>query len=1002
MSEAPAQKSGSAPNGDQEKTVRINMDLVSSDRTVALADRTVALTDRSTAEFPGSKNGDGNIPKLTPKPQEKYIFRKSIGRGGMKMVIQVKDRDTMRDIAMAVFPDAANRPAADLRRFIDEARITASLEHPNIVPVHDIGIDATGAPYFTMKLLRGETLASVLKKLDAGDPEYKKLYTLPALLRIFNRVCDAVAFAHSKGVIHLDLKPENIQIGDFGEVLLMDFGLAKIISKADEDEQKEAPVYTNQTYIPGVTVDGITKGTPGYMAPEQAAGKNSLKDFRSDVYSLGAILYSIATYQNPLADQSNMKQMMLDTVNGNIIPPQERAPERMIPNGLDAVIRKAMSVRLPSRYQSVKELRDEIRAFLAGFPTQAEKAGLVKQFLLFIRRNKITFPAITLSIFLLLVITFYAIQDSAKRKTGWSELYKDVYTDQNISAENHAFYNSTLFVKVPAWGMSAQGLHMRSGEWFFLEKMNMGAGQRVVLKYIPTKGSSLKISLHTGLEPLDYAWENPVGYTVVLSAFGGALDLIYRNEKKGLGTILVSSDTGIVPGELNTIVIERDSEHFSVKVNDEEILEATDLFPLKTGNVGSFGVRADGDGVILQSLDLSRLVLPEKASPLIAADVLLERNYYLDAVEQYMIIADNYESGPIADRALAKAYVAASTFIEDKGKRDGICDSIRKKLKPRMSKFVYRQLILETDAVTYWKDGKYSLALKVLEQLFKETPSTTVMLKILQLPHKKLPPAVAEAMLDYIARNTRLTRLDLSGFGITSLKKLNNMGLRFLNCSGNQLTSLEGLEKMPLEFLNCSNNRITSLEPLRYIAIKTLSCSHNRISSLEPVNMSRLMALDVSFNALTDLNHISGKELNTLRVRGNKITSLVPLSGLPLRVLDAGQTEVSDLSPLRGMPLENLLLDHTAIADLSTIQDIKFISLSLYNCKQLKDLRPLFNMTSLRSLSLPQEHGDISPLRALPNLLFITSSGIVPKGDTGTAAAFWQVYDKKSSGKKKK
>ena len=1001
MSDDPVKKSGSVSTEGQEKTVRIDMDSVSSDRMVPFVDRTIAMSDLSATESSGSKNGDGNIPKLTPKPQEKYIFRKSIGRGGMKMVIQVKDRDTMRDIAMAVFPDAAHRPAADLRRFIDEARITASLEHPNIVPVHDIGIDATGAPYFTMKLLRGETLASVLKKLNSGDPEYRKLYTLPALLRIFNRVCDAVAFAHSKGVIHLDLKPENIQIGDFGEVLLMDFGLAKIISKADEDEKKEAPVYTNQTYIPGVTIDGITKGTPGYMAPEQAAGKNSLKDFRSDVYSLGAILYSIATYQNPLAKQDNMKQMMLDTVKGNIIPPRERAPERMIPIGLDAVIRKAMSVRLPSRYQSVKELRDEIRAFLAGFPTQAEKAGLAKQFLLFIRRNKITFPAITLSIFLLLGIAYYAILDSAKRKPGWSELYNDVYTDQDISASNYAFYNSTLYVKVPGWKMSDKGLHMESGEWFFVNKLNMCSGQRAVLKFIPTKGSSLRIALHTGIEQLDYAWENPAGYTVVLGAFGGAQDVIYRNEKKGMGNILVSADSGIVPGILNTVEIERDNEFFRIKVNNALILETTDLFPLKAASYGSFGLRADGDGVILQALAIYRLVPPEKASPLIAADVLMERNYYLDAVEQYMLIAENYEKGPITDIALAKAYVAASTFIEDRDKRDEICGSIRRKLAPRMEKFAYRKMILEADVVTYWKDEKYSLAFNTLKQIFKKDPNSTVMLKILQLPHKKLPSKVADSMLDYIARNTRLTQLDLSGYGITSLKRLSNMGLRFLNCSGNQLTSLDGLEGMPLEFLNCSNNQISSLEPLRYIGIKSLSCTNNKISSLEPVNMSSLTALDVSFNDITSLDSITGKELNTLRIRGNKVTSLKPLSGLPLRVLDAGHTEISDLSPLRRMPLETLLLDHTPVSDLSSVKNMQFITLSLYNCKQLKELSPLFRMTSLRSLSLPPEPGDITPLRSLSNLLFITSSEIVPKGDAGTAGAFWKAFDEKSSGQKK-
>lgn len=989
MSESPVQNSGSAPNGEQEKTVRIDMDLLSSSK------RIVSEMGRSTPELSG-KNGDSNCPKLTQKPQEKYIFRKSIGRGGMKMVIQVKDRDTMRDIAMAVFPDAANRPAADSRRFIDEARITASLEHPNIVPVHDIGIDANGAPYFTMKLLRGETLASVLKKLDAGDPEYKKLYTLPVLLRIFNRVCDAVSFAHSKGVIHLDLKPENIQLGDFGEVLLMDFGLAKVISKADEDEQKEAPVHTNQTYIPGVTVDGITKGTPGYMAPEQAAGKNSLKDFRTDVYALGAILYSIVTYLNPLTEQEDMKQMMLDTVHGRIVPPRERTPGHRIPYALDAVVRKAMSVKLSSRYQSVKELRDEVRAFLAGFPTQAEKAGLAKQFLLFARRNKITFPAITLSIVLLLGIAYYAIQEAAKQKSSWIELYKDNFTDQNIAANNYSFYNSTIFKKLPSWKMSKQGLHMKSGEWFFLEKFNMRSGQRVVLKFIPPKGTSLKIALYTKIEPLEYAWETPAGYTVVLSAFGGTLDLIYRNEKQGMGTILVSGNTRIIPGELNTVVIERENERFSIRINDEEALVATDLFPMNIADSNSFGLRADGDGVILESIELYRLAMPEKASPLVAGDALMERNYYQDAVEQYMTIAENYEKGLISDTALAKAYVAASTFIEDRKTRDDIRTAIMEWFEPRMDKkYAYRELIIETDALVYWKDGNYDLAFKTLDRLFKLNPKSEVMMKILQLPHKELPPDVSVKMLTYIAKNTRLTRLNLSGFGITSLKKLSSMRLRYLNCSGNQLDSLEGVEYMPLEFLDCSNNKLTSLEPIRYAAIKTLVCSKNELTSLSSVDMSELTTLDISFNDMTSLDSVTGKELSILRTRGNKISTLAPLSGMKLRALDVGKTDVSDLSVLKEMPLETLLIDQTPVTDLSDLKDLKLFSLSLYQCSQLTDISPVFNINTLRSLSLPPEPGDITPLRNHSALLFLTSSEVVPKGDTGTAEIFWTEYDKK-------
>ena len=973
MSENPEKKPGSAPKSELEKTVRIDMDHSSS------YSRTAATGGQSDPGFTNSRNGE-DLPKLTQKPQEKYIFRKSLGRGGMKMVIQVKDRDTMRDIAMAVFPDAANRPASESRRFIDEARITASLEHPNIVPVHDIGIDATGAPYFTMKLLRGETLASILKKLRAGDPEYIERYPLEQLLRIFNKVCDAVSFAHSKGVIHLDLKPENIQISDFGEVLLMDFGLAKVISKADEDLQKEAPVIENKTYIPGVTIDGVTKGTPGYMAPEQAAGKNSLKDFRTDVYSLGAILYSIATCENPLSSQGDMKQMMLDTVNGRIIPPRERTPERMIPGALEAVIQKAMSVQLPNRYQSVKELREEIRAFLNGFATRAEKAGPAKQFLLFIRRNKITFPAITISILLLLGISFYAIRESGKQKSGLVELYSDDYTDGRIDAQNYAFYNSTLTSEVPAWSISKDGIKMQSREWFFLDKLNMGAGERVVLQFVPEKDASIRLALHTVIEPLTYGWDNPEGYTVVLGGFNGSLDIIYRNEKRGSGTVLASSDSKIVPGKLNTVTITREYKDFSIQINNNSIQKASDIFPLPVNNNGAFGISANGN-VLLKSMEIYRIALPEKASPLIAGDVLLQRKYYNDAIEQYMTIAENYKTGPITDEALIKAYIVASSYSRDKEHRNAIRRAVKQKLLPRFDKLKnknknknkYYQLLVETDALIAWYDEEYNLAFRYIDHLFEIDPQTMIVPRLLQLPHRQLPLETAEKLLDYIAKSKNIFQLDLSNYGIRSLRKLSNMNLRHLNCSGNQLVSLEGLEKMPLEVLNCSDNRLTSLKPL---------------------NMAHLTTLDISKNDLQSLDSISGSKLKTLLIRNNKISSLSPLRDLKLRTLDAGKTLINDLEPLKNMPLKILLLDHTVVSDLSPIRDLKLTSLSLYKCSQLKDLSPLEGIKTLQSLSIPSDLDVPDFLRTLPELRFITNQTIYPKSEDSSAEEFWEQNQK--------
>ena len=169
---------------------------------------------------------------LPVKPRgERYKFIRTIGFGGMKAVLLVEDRDTGREIAMALIPDYRDRPHRDLERFVGEARINAMLEHPNIVPVHDIGIDASGAPYFTMKYLRGEMLEKIIKQLRSGDAKATERYTLFRRLQIFLRVCNAIDFAHSHGVCHLDIKPSNINIGDYGEVVVLDWGLARIMDE---------------------------------------------------------------------------------------------------------------------------------------------------------------------------------------------------------------------------------------------------------------------------------------------------------------------------------------------------------------------------------------------------------------------------------------------------------------------------------------------------------------------------------------------------------------------------------------------------------------------------------------------------------------------------------------------------------------------------------------------------------------------------------------------------
>lgn len=361
-------------------------------------------------------NLDEHIEDLTPKPSGKYKFVRSIGFGGMKAVVQVNDKDTTRKVAMAIIPDFEERPKGDVNRFIREARITARLEHPNIVPIHDIGTDVNGSPYFTMKYLRGHSLAVVLKKLNNGDSESLTKYTLPRLLRTYVKVANGIAFAHSKKIIHLDLKPENIHIGEFGEVLILDWGLAKFIGK-DEEEEEETKFQDefeeiDQETKSFMTLDGVAKGTPGYMAPEQAAGKNTEKDERTDIYALGCILYAILTFENPLGNRSDIKKMLHDTVVGNIeSPSQLKNPQRSIPPRLEKICLKAMDVLPEERYQNVSELRNDIFAFMSGYATIAENASTIKKTFLFINRNWLpvlfSFTVLALLILLTILVLFY-------------------------------------------------------------------------------------------------------------------------------------------------------------------------------------------------------------------------------------------------------------------------------------------------------------------------------------------------------------------------------------------------------------------------------------------------------------------------------------------------------------------------------------------------------------------------------------------------------------------
>jgi serine/threonine-protein kinase len=308
----------------------------------------------------------------------KYELIERLGQGGMGTVYRARDRELRRDVALKVIrlPEASPEVAA---RMLREARTLARLEHPGIVPVHDVGCLPDGRAFYAMKLVRG----SPLDALPASP--------LAERLRIVERISEAVAFAHAHGVIHRDLKPQNVMVGPFGEVLVMDWGVAKLTADAfhslgPHETAAGAPAGAGPTPTTG---HGVVLGTPGYMAPEQAAGDPALVDARADVYAMGAMLRDLCAQAGDPADEAAGS-------------PAGSAPARP----LQAIIRKAMAPDPAARYANVTALARDVAAFRAGEPVSAYRENVIERTRRFALRYST--PILLVVAYLLMRVTFLA------------------------------------------------------------------------------------------------------------------------------------------------------------------------------------------------------------------------------------------------------------------------------------------------------------------------------------------------------------------------------------------------------------------------------------------------------------------------------------------------------------------------------------------------------------------------------------------------------------------
>jgi serine/threonine-protein kinase len=316
--------------------------------------------------------GTGEVPRLDLEELARLPPFKAgplIGKGGMGEVRDCLDARLDRHIALKT---ATTKDNGELSRFVREARVQGQLEHPSIVPVYELGVGADGAPWFAMKRVRGDTLFEVLAQLKRGEGAAKEKYPRRRLLQAFVAVCQAVDYAHTHGWIHRDLKPANVMLGDFGEVYVLDWGLARHL----EDAPPGALPTPAPAAVPGLTTPGTLMGTPGYMAPEQVLGR--LADARSDVYALGAILFELLTWQR-LARGETAIELLQDTNKGCDARARQRAPEMDVAPELELACLKATEKEAAQRYATVRELHDAVDRVLAGERDVELRAEMAKR-----------------------------------------------------------------------------------------------------------------------------------------------------------------------------------------------------------------------------------------------------------------------------------------------------------------------------------------------------------------------------------------------------------------------------------------------------------------------------------------------------------------------------------------------------------------------------------------------------------------------------------------------
>ena len=823
----------------------------------------------------GQKGAGTTVPE--------YELMRMLGEGGMGMVYEAKQTAIDRTIAIKMIkPEAADED--NCRQFLAEAIATADLDHPNIVPIHDLGMNSEGALFYAMKQVVGTSWKDLITRKSLNEN-----------LDILLRVADAVAFAHNRGIIHRDLKPENVMLGDFGEVLLMDWGLAAAVTANAKAEPLDP--------------DHAIGGSPCYMAPEMAIGDAAKIGYGSDIYLLGAILFEIVTGERPHTG-TDVMDCLQNAAENQIVDTVESGE-------LVDIARKSMATEPEDRYASVKAFQAAVRDY-----QQHEESILLVQ-----KAEKHLAEAQSAQRYELFVDAVAGCKQALELWDG-NKHAKERLKSARFAYAQCAFNKGDLDL---AASLLDTGDKSHSELCKQVEVARKERDARIRRMRVLKVTSAISAAAIVVILSVAWIWINRERSRAEDALVRFEAEQRQRLEERRTSApalynsarVMLSQDDFKRAVLLLDLVLEYDAS-FLPALHLLAVLHIKDNQPAHAASLLAGASKPDDETGHL--LEQARLAAQGDEAHHFVLSVWANDENIPALAHHFAQSALNLVE--VHKQRINEVWPRARLTMRQDGTLQLECRD--RNVTDRSLEILRGMSISE-------------LRLDSARKLEDLSPLEGMPLRSLDIGSGRisdLSPLAGLPLLTVLSlHNNQIS--DLSP--LAGLPQLTS-----LNFSGNRVSDLSPLAGMALKRLTMINNQVTDLSPLAGLHIEILNCGENQISDLSPLaGLPLLTVLSLHNNQISDLSPLAGLPLTFLRIDSNQISDLSPLADLPLRNLCLIDNRISDLSPLAGLPLTGLSCEDNPISDLSPLAGLQLSNLSFTPATVTQGIEVIRNMSTL-------------------------------------------------------